>query len=358
MAEENIYGRKVFFINSTYEFKKYVIPALQKEEYEAYILDSYKDAKNILRHNPESFLFILINSDLSLKGWFNFIKSIENDPELNKTVIGVIGDSRIKEEEKKMFITGSNLQGGFYTIGIDKIEKITEDIISVLELNKAKGRRQFVRATCIQDKEAKMFWTFGGKMHMFQLLDISSVGMAAIVPPSAIPFLKKDGTLGNVSLLLDGRQYSIEIKLFNIAQRQSLVVGVFMINSKTTEVVTIDAIRKYISATLFTNIQKQCYGEIKDNINYNSDSSFLAKKDDNDDKGSDGKTDVSSGKPDGSTGETDASSGKTDASAAVSDKKADSTAETSENAASGENAASEKNEPDTNNDNATEGSSN
>lgn len=283
MAEENIYGRKVFFVNSTYEFKKYVIPTLQKAEYETYILDSYKDAKNVLKHNPESFLFVLMNNDLTTKGWFNFIKSIETDEELNKTVLGIIGDSRLKEDEKKMFITGSNLQAGFYTIGIDKIEKIAEDIISVLELNKAKGRRKFVRATCIQDKEAKMFWTFGGKMHMFQLLDISSVGMAAIVPPSAIPFLKKDGTLGNVSLLLDGRQYSIEIKLFNIVQRQSLVVGVFMINPNATETTTKDAIRKYISATLFASIQKQCYGEGKDNTNYNSESGFTPKKEDSKD---------------------------------------------------------------------------
>lgn len=284
MEEDNIYGHKIFFLNSTYEFKKYVVPALQKAEYETHIIDSYKDTKNILRHHPESFLFILMNGDLSTKGWFNFVKSIENTPDLNKTTIGIIGDTHVKEDDKKMFLTGANIQAGFYTIGIDKIEKIIEDIKGVLELNKAKGRRQYVRATCIQDKEAKMFWTFGGKMHMFQLLDISSVGMAAIIPPSAVPYIKKDAAMGNVSLLIDGRQHSIDIKVFNIAQRQNIIVGVFMINPKVEEP-TKDAIRKYISATLFAQIQKTCYSDAKDNTNYNAESGFTSnKKEDNKDK--------------------------------------------------------------------------
>ena len=77
-ADKSIYGRKVFFINPSVTFEQQVIERLRLMEYEVYAIDDYRKAKPLLRKNADSICFCIVESQLTLKGWHNFIKSFED----------------------------------------------------------------------------------------------------------------------------------------------------------------------------------------------------------------------------------------------------------------------------------------
>ena len=68
-----------------YAIKKDIISNLRKKEYEVYIIESFRDAKNLLRKNPDSVLFINIDAQLSIGAWFNFLRSFYKEESL-KTI--------------------------------------------------------------------------------------------------------------------------------------------------------------------------------------------------------------------------------------------------------------------------------
>src|SRR5574344_1201362 len=186
MAEEEhrdnpVYGRKVFFLDPPYSVRKNVIVRLQELEYEVYTIDDYRDAKNILRHFKDSICFINIDEGLSSDGWFNFIASFEEDETLKSIFLGVVSE-HARKSDKDLFLLKAKIPAGFVPLN-KKIDDITETIKGVLEINGAKGRRQYVRASCANDKDAILLYTTDSKMYQMKLLDLSSVGVAAILQP-------------------------------------------------------------------------------------------------------------------------------------------------------------------------------
>src|SRR5574344_206655 len=180
MAEEAhrdnpVYGRKVFFLNPPYSVRKYVITSLQEMEYEVYTIDDYRDAKNILRHYKDSICFVNIDETLTADSWFNFITSFENDESLNSIFLGVVSE-RMRKSDKDLFLLKTKIPAGFIPLN-GKIDDITETFRGILEINGAKGRRQYVRASCANDKDAILLYTTDSKMYQMKLLDLSSVGV-------------------------------------------------------------------------------------------------------------------------------------------------------------------------------------
>lgn len=77
--ENPVFGRKIFFLNPPYAIKTTVVEKLRAQEYEAFNIENYRIAKDLLRMNQDAICFIDIDSELSPKEWFNFVKSFEED---------------------------------------------------------------------------------------------------------------------------------------------------------------------------------------------------------------------------------------------------------------------------------------
>ena len=101
-TDVSIFGRKIFFVAPPVNVHPYVTGKLRENEYEVYTIKEYKAAKGVLRNNPESIVFLNIDdASLSSKGWFNFIKSFQDDEVLKTCKLGVISNrSRAKDKEK------------------------------------------------------------------------------------------------------------------------------------------------------------------------------------------------------------------------------------------------------------------
>lgn len=245
-SKVDLFGRKIFFLNPAYLVRNEVITELQNEEYEVYIIESYRDAKNLLRLNENAILFINVDAQLAMNSWYNFIRTFEKEDVLSSIYIGIISE-RIRPADRELFLTTAQIPAGITMLDTD-MKFITESILGILKEANAKGRRQYVRANLSHDKEASLFWNHGTKMHQLKLLDISSVGMSVKVPPALAQIVGKNFILRDVTLRLGSKQIVIEAVVFAVKEIPDGIIWVLLLLPNTSTK-TRDIIRQYISET-------------------------------------------------------------------------------------------------------------
>lgn len=245
-SKVDLFGRKIFFLNPAYSVRNEVITELQNEEYEVYIIESYRDAKNLLRLNENAILFINVDAQLAMNSWYNFIRTFEKEDVLSSIYIGIISE-RIRPADRELFLTTAQIPAGITMLDTD-MKFITESILGVLKEANAKGRRQYVRANLSHDKEASLFWNHGTKMHQLKLLDISSVGMSVKVPPALSQIVGKNFILRDVTLRLGSKQIVIEAVVFAVKEIPDGIIWVLLLLPNTSTK-TRSIIRQYVSET-------------------------------------------------------------------------------------------------------------
>lgn len=245
-SKVDLFGRKIFFLNPAYSVRNEVITELQNEEYEVYIIESYRDAKNLLRLNENAILFINVDAQLAMNSWYNFIRTFEKEDVLSSIYVGIISE-RIRPADRELFLTTAQIPAGITMLDTD-MKFITESILGILKEANAKGRRQYVRANLSHDKEASLFWNHGTKMHQLKLLDISSVGMSVTVPPALAQIVGKNFILRDVTLRLGSKQIVIEAVVFAVKEIPDGIMWVLLLLPNTSTK-TRSIIRQYVSET-------------------------------------------------------------------------------------------------------------
>lgn|SRR5574344_58382 len=260
-----IYGRKVFFLNPPYSIKKVVLGRLQEMEYEVYSIDDYRDAKNILRHYNDSICFINIDDQLTPDEWLNFISSCSTDDSLKSIFFGVMSEHP-RKADKDMFMLKAAIPAGFISVS-GKLDDITDTLKGILEINGAKGRRQYVRAQCVKDNSAMMYYTVDNKMYQLKLIDISSVGVAALLPPQFNNLVQPNSVLRNVTFSFSTKQIQLDAAVFAIKESDkfSTLVILFM---KGTSGANRKTVRDYVFSMLEQKVLESIIGEEKDSTNY------------------------------------------------------------------------------------------
>lgn len=250
----NTFGRKVFFINSSRQINSNIVDYLRNEEYETYVIDDYKSAKIYLRMNPDSICFFYIDTQLSKNGWFNFIKSFDEDEILKSQYIGVVTE-KIDNKTRDKYLSGLNIRSGLITLD-ESIENILGGILSTLEALNAKGRRKYVRAKITIDKDSYILWTVNNKMFKFPLLDISSVGMAVDIPEQAMSIVKPNLVMNSVTLKIGSKEYPISVVIYVVKQIPDGNLGILLITSAD------DKAKRYIKQYVANTLQIQLYHSI------------------------------------------------------------------------------------------------
>ncbi len=266
MSDVAAQGRKIFFLNPPYSIKMEIIPKLQKYEYEVYTIDSYRDTKNLLRKNPNSILFINLDSQMQTPAWFNFIRSFDREDALATTLISILSE-RIKESDKEVFSKFTTLAGDIIDYS-EGTERTYNEILNILVKTDAKGRRQYVRATVDHDNDASLFWNHGSKMHLLKLLDISSVGMAVKVPPALeSQIIAKNFLLSDATMRLGTKQVVVEAVIYGVKQTPAGTIWILLLLPQTPASIK-DEIRAYVSKTLENQLIVTINAERKDEQDY------------------------------------------------------------------------------------------
>lgn len=269
MAEEKlndieIFGRKIFFINPAYAVRNDIIKDLQNKEYEIYVIDNYHEAKNLLRLNQNSLLFINVDAQLPVSSWYNYIRSYEKE-EVLRTIHITIMSERIKQSDRILFENAPECQGGVLNIN-NGTEIIAREIQAILDKTNAKGKRQYIRANLFYDRDASLFWNYGQKMHQLKLLDISSVGMAVKVPAQISNLVTKNTVLRDVTLKLGTKQFLVEAVVFAIKQENDMTNWILLLSKTSTQIK--ETIRAYISFQIQKTMMATINGDTLDDSDY------------------------------------------------------------------------------------------
>ncbi len=244
------FGRKIFFLNPSYTMKMTIIDNLRSMEYEIYSIENYRNAKNILRHNKDAILFLNTDTMFPIPIWIAFLQSFTLDSVLRTILVGILSE-RIREADAKLMFDKLEVRAGITAIGGD-LSKVTEVIKGVLDFNGAKGRRQYVRASCFNDPSAVAYWNYNGKVHRLKILDISSVTVAVKIPPTLRGVLKQGMKLPNTTLILGKKYLVMELNAYIIKENPDGEVAIFLYDSEIAP-----AVKKEIQIYIFDVLQQQ-----------------------------------------------------------------------------------------------------
>lgn len=209
-----VLGRKVFFINPPLAISTYVFDALKEDQFEAYCIDNYKVAKSLLKNYPDSICFIFIDDQLTLREWYNFIKSFEYDDDLKSIFLGVIS-SRIRATDRDKFMLELKLPGGFVMLG-GPVAGVYNTIKGILTVNGAKGRRKFIRYNCSDNKDISGYITHNMKIYPFKTNIISTSGIVSVFDKDTARLLQKGVRIQNLFLNVKRKNINLSGHVYDI----------------------------------------------------------------------------------------------------------------------------------------------
>ncbi len=205
-------GRKIFFLNAPTKFQDTIIPMLATSGYELYVLSSYKYAKSILREYPSAVFFICIDSELLIDEWYNFVSSISNDKNFQNVILGIMS-TYAGQKEKDHFLLNASIPGGF--VSLSQSDEIIHDYIhSILNINEAKGRRNFVRANCEEEKDLAGEYEVKGFHHSLKISNISSAGILCETFPVAQALFTNKKLLNNFIINIKGQKTKANVTIY------------------------------------------------------------------------------------------------------------------------------------------------
>ncbi|MCR5724947.1 MAG: hypothetical protein K6G80_07675 [Treponema sp.] len=271
-ARDNpVFGRKVFFLNPPYQITQFVVSRLRDDEYEIYVIDDYKDAKNILRHYPDSICFINIDSKLTLEEWLNFVVSLEREEALKSIFLGIITKG-MRASDKTHFMLHTNVPAGFLSFN-GNVTELTATLSEILNLNGARGRRQSVRASCEHDATASITLPTPIGDRAFHMIDISSVGIAARAPAAYAPVFKPNTLFRNAPIHFGSNHVQGTLALYAIKQQEKSITLIFLFTAGTPNSVK-SIIRQYVAENLQYEMRMAIDGEPKDETDYSNSVTF------------------------------------------------------------------------------------
>ena len=256
-ADPAIIGRKVFFLNPSYSMNP-GIAALRGQGYEVYAIDNYRDAKNILSRNPESICIITIDSQMAPACWGAFVSTFRANKMLENTIVGIFSE-RYRKDMILPFFDQIELKGGIMVYDDENsMEDIFKTVVQMLERYGAKGRRQYVRASCTADRTAMLYWTESNNcMHQMKLLDISAAAVAVRLPATMAGKVQPRQVLHMITLVLGLRQYTTDVSILAIKQLPTSTVAIMTFNGPQSP-----KMAKGIQEYIFSSLQKQLLASI------------------------------------------------------------------------------------------------
>jgi len=176
--QSGLQGKKIFFLFPHSVIREDMLDVLIMAGYETYTLVDEKKARKLLVKFPDSIMFINIDEHLKENEWEAYIKGLQEDPQTKSSRLGIMSYNQDRALMQK-YLMDMAVPCGYIQLKLG-IQASIKIMLDALRANEAKGRRQFIRATCADDPSATMnYKAAGGTIYYGKLLDVSSAGFAA-----------------------------------------------------------------------------------------------------------------------------------------------------------------------------------
>jgi len=261
-----IYGRKIFFLNSSFSIRQSIIEPLRHMEFEIYTITDFRTVKNYLRLYRGSILIVDPDTQLPPQVWLNFFSKLKEDPEqiYNDVDIGIISDW-LTEDKKKIFEASELITAGIYSVEKRYEQTLATMSDKLLALN-AIGRRKHVRSRNNPEDPVDLLWIVDGKLFKFSVIDISSISVAFLVDHSAMPMFRIGKTV-DMSIVIKHKQYSVSMSVLFIKPGEKANICILNLTDMNTDDV-VSAIYEYIFETLQLEVLRSVKGFSIDRTNY------------------------------------------------------------------------------------------
>ncbi len=277
IANENmqIFGRKIFFVCSTFTLNTNVILRLMEQEYEVYKIDEPRQLRNLLKKIPDSIVYINADSHHQPQVWYNIISSFENDPEYDSCDFGVFS-AKLKGSVRIRFEQGLKLKAGFFSL--DKnFGEIMNSVITKLDSLNAKGLRKFVRLKCAGEKSAEAYFINRNMMYKMNFVDISSIGVGLVIPSKYAGFVRINSVIQGLTLVLGNKQLKVNAKFHTMKSIPNGILAALIFTPDTP-----GAFRNYVRTYICEELQKRLNNELMhislDTTDYTLEQDFLKDK--------------------------------------------------------------------------------
>ena len=202
-----MFGHKVIFLNPNFGGHGDVFKALTESEYELYFIENYRDAKNVLREYKDSICIVYADETVEKRKMINFIVSCSKDDGLKSTIFYFLTTELNVKEKKALEAAKPCFES---TIKLNpRTPFLIQDIERNLEEKNAKGRRQYVRVSCAEDRDATALAEMDGRIYKFKMQDISIVGSACSVEDKFASIFEKGTVIPSVNFTLAGKQITV-----------------------------------------------------------------------------------------------------------------------------------------------------
>ena len=201
IPDENpeIMGRKVFFLYPHSVIQNDMVNILINHEYEVYTINDHKRMLEISKKFPHSILFINIDEKLNENEWEKYIRNLLNSDE-HISRIGILTYNKDQNLAQK-YLMDIMVPCGFIVLTLS-LGHSAATILKTLQVNEAKGRRKYLRASGLNSASTKLNFKFNDLLYNGSITDISITGMAISIDEDII--LPLHESLDDIQLQLKG----------------------------------------------------------------------------------------------------------------------------------------------------------
>jgi hypothetical protein len=251
LAGGNAGGKRIFFLYPNSVLQTEMVSQLIRAEYEIYLLKDHEKARLIFKKYPDSVVFMNIDDGMKESQWEQYIRELQNDPELRELRIGILTYNN-DAELARMYLMDLMVSAGFVKLSLG-LKESTEIVLKVLEANEAHGRRKYLRIIC-GNRHATLNFQEGNRAYTGTVMDISSVGMACTFEPD--PQFSAHAKAESIQLKLKGSLCLVSGIVMGTRREGELFTYVLLFDPKTGQDIK-NKIRTFIQWSLQSYIEKE-----------------------------------------------------------------------------------------------------
>ncbi|MDR2177132.1 MAG: PilZ domain-containing protein [Treponema sp.] len=238
-------GRKIFFLNPLPSIRNIVIDELIQREYETYAVNDRVILRRLLRDFPGSVIFIDIDQIIGEKEWEAWIREVTKAGDLTDIRIGILTANRNDALQNK-YANMLRLPCGYTMIHRDLNITIAQ-IVNILNVNNAKGRRKYLRASIENESQTVVNFPQGSQFVSGVIRDISTAGFSCSFTED--PNFPKNSSFSNVQIKLKHTILNVEAVIFGFRAEKKDRVYVSLFTDRISPDSKVK-IRKYIQGSL------------------------------------------------------------------------------------------------------------
>lgn len=244
-------GKPVFFVPCVGPIETEMVSELIQEEYEVYRIEDPAKAVALFHHHPNTVAFLNIDAAQPESDWEQYVRDLQEDPELQCLQIGIV-TSRNDPVLSQKYLMNLMVSAGVVKLN-QGVKEVVSQVRKVLEVNDARGRRQFLRVRC-NDATSSLRLKIGEKDLVGTVTDLSTAGMACTFDPE--PDLPSHTRVEDIQLRLKGVPCFVSGEVVGTRRDDDHLTYVVLFNGRTSPD-SREKIRSFLAWTLQTQLEAE-----------------------------------------------------------------------------------------------------